>query len=242
MKQLASFNLRIILGVLCHVNPEDLAAGSKQHGGLISRHDQFSGARLSVTTVTTSWSDGTAGPLGICFPLGMFGEQEVTQFNNAHRGEAFLFSSEKRSHFMSGEQFVILLKELLGQAFTQQRAKHSLPGDTLGMLLADGWSGYHSFSTGLDLVRSLWASENRVLLPDLQIGGWSASNQPVDQVHAIFRTRLDLVDASDAGCHADLRSREKYQNMPIKANGQVARPKLNSSALAERTVRAWQSM
>lgn len=230
------------MGVPCHVNPEDPTAGTKQHGGLISRHDQFSGSRLSVTTVTTSWSDGSAGPLGICYPVGMFGEAQVSQFNEAHRGEALLFSSEKRSHFMSGEQYVLLLKDLLTQAFAQQRAKHSLPADTLGMILADGWSGYHSFSTGLDVVRSVWSSENRVLQPDLQIGGWSASNQPVDQIHAIFRSRLDLVDASDAGCQADLRSREKYQNMPIKPNGQVARPKLNSCTLAERTLRAWQSM
>lgn len=43
----------------------------------------------------------------------------------------------------------------------------------------------------------------------LQPGGFSANAQPIDQVHHVLRARLDLCDASDLGCQADLRSRER---------------------------------
>lgn len=42
-----------------------------------------------------------------------------------------------------------------------------------------------------------------------QAGGFSANAQPIDQVHHILRTRLDMADASDLGCPPDLRDRER---------------------------------
>lgn len=42
---------------------------------------------------------------------------------------------------------------------------------------------------------------------DVNPGGWSASGQPVDQIHSILRSKLDMVDAGDAGCIPDIRSR-----------------------------------
>ena len=45
----------------------------------MARHDQFSGHRVSITPVTSSWSDGTAGPLGLCIPRAMMSDAEVEE-------------------------------------------------------------------------------------------------------------------------------------------------------------------
>ncbi|CAK9055725.1 unnamed protein product [Durusdinium trenchii] len=91
-----------------------------------------------------------------------------------------------------------------------------------------------------------------------EAGGFSANGQPVDQIHHLLRARLELTDADDVQCHADLRKRPRafdcnflqantgiqgYSDLPIGANGQPERPKaFNQDTLLERTLLAWQSM
>lgn len=173
----------------------------------VARHDQFSGHRVSITAVTSSWSDGTAGPLGLCVPRGMMTHEEIQSFNSEHTGRCFVFSSERRTHYMCGETFLVLLNGLITDAFAIQRAKYNLSESIRGLLLTDAWSGFFSWTSGLDVAREAWSSAVNTTLPDLQAGGWSASCQPVDQIHSILRSKLDVVDASDAGCIPDLRSR-----------------------------------
>lgn len=213
----------------------------KEKGGLIARHDHFAGSRLSITAVTSSWSDGTAGPLGLCYPRGMIKAKQVEEFNLRNKGRALLFCSEKKSHFMDGESFIIMMREMLSDGFSLQRRRHKLSSETEGLILADGWTGYHSWSSGLNVSREAWAQANHVRLPDLQVGGWSASCQPVDQIHHILRCKLDATDAADAGCEANLFKRAKYDQMAVKPNGQVARS-VNTASLPERTLKAWESM
>ena len=137
-------------------------SGKKEHGGLVARHDQFSGHRVSITAVTSSWSDGTAGPLGLCIPRGMMSDAEIQSFNSNHRGRCFIFSSERRTHYMNGETFLVLLKGL--DAYAIQRRKHKLADSIRGLLLTDGWTGFHSWSSGLDLAREAWSSSVNVSL------------------------------------------------------------------------------
>ena len=124
-------------------------SGKKEHGGLVARHDRFSGHRVSITAVTSSWSDGTAGPLGLCVPRAMMSDAEIQSFNANHRGRCFVFSWERRTHYMNGETFLVLLKGL--DAYTIQRRKHKLADSIRGLLLTDAWTGFHSWSSGLDL-------------------------------------------------------------------------------------------
>jgi len=216
--------------------------GAKQHNGLIARNDHFSGHRLSVTVMTSSWSDGRRGPLGICFPKGMLKATKVEEWNEKHRGRAYLFSSEKRTHFMSGETWVLLQQKLFGDAFAMQRKVHKLSQSVEGLILADAWTGYHSFSTGLNEARDLWSKTNRVRQPSEQPGGWSSNCQPVDQLHHIFRAKMDQLDCSDVACVPDLLGRKRYHEMSIRPSGQVAHPALQTATLADRTLEAWESM
>lgn len=131
--------------------------GKKQHGYMISRTDYFAGYRKSLTIVTSTWSDGSRGPLGICFPEQFIDADTVAEFNRKHRGRAFAFSSQQASHFMTGPTFVKMMHGMLTDAIALQRKKHRLSHHIRGLLLLDAWTGFHSFRDGLDLARSNWA-------------------------------------------------------------------------------------
>lgn len=216
--------------------------GEKQHGGLIARHDAFPGHRFSITAVTSSWSDGSAGPLGLCVPDGALSKAFMEQWNSDHLGTAYVFTSERKGHFMTGATFLQLLQELVTPALALQRKKLHLDHSVPALILADAWSGYHGVSSGLDQARKLWSDTANCKLPDLQAGGWSACCQPVDQLHAVFRSHIDYLDASDVGCVADLRKRQQYSTMPIRSNGQPQHKKLDHQSLVTRTLLAWQAM
>lgn len=216
--------------------------GAKQHGHKIARTDAFPTARLSITAVTSSWSDGSAGPLGLCVPQGMVKQDVMDSFNAAHRGHAFMFSSLHKGHFMNGATFITLMKGMLSDAFALQRQRYQLASSVKGLILCDAWTGFHCHRSGLDCSREAWAEANSVVLPDKQVGGWSANGQPVDQLHHLLRYRMDLVDCSDVGWSADLRQRPVFDAMPVRPNGQPARPKALNANLPERTLRAWQSV
>ena len=218
------------------------AVGEKQHGGLIARFDNVSGCRLSLTAVTSSWSDGSAGPLGLCFPTGMIPDLQVREFNQRHRGECLLFCSERKTHVMNGETWLVLLQQLYLDAFSLQRKKHGLDKSHAGLLLVDAWTGYHSRSTGLDAARAAWSATANCRLPDLQVGGWSACCQPVDQLHHVYRARMDMADTAECGFVADLRQREPFARLAIKANGQPAHKKADAKSMPERSLLAWKSV
>lgn len=63
---------------------------------------------------------------------------------------------------MNGETFLVLLKDL--DAFAIQRRKHKLADSIRGLLLTDAWTGFHSWSSGLDLAREAWSSSVNVSL------------------------------------------------------------------------------
>lgn len=166
----------------------------------------------------------------------------VQAFNAKHRGECLLFSSERKTHFMRGETWLLLLQDLYGDAFSIQRKKHGLRWEDTGLILSDGWTGYSSKSTGLDTARRAWSETVNCKEPDVQCGGWSAAAQPVDQLHHIYRARLDMIDAAESGFVADLRSRAPFQDLPIKPTGQPAHKRADPKSIAERSLLAWKSM
>ena len=200
-------------------------------------------ARKSITAITSTWSDGSPGPLGLCLPTGVMSQDDIAAFNQQFYSRALLICSESRSHFMTSDTYLILLKELVSTAFEQQRVKHNIPADSPGLLLCDGWSGFHSFKTGHDLIRENWSKMHNVVLADRQCGGWSANGQPCDQIHHMLRSRLDLVDAEAIECGPNLKARPRYDKMAIRPNGQPMQMGADDAkSLCERTLRAWQNM
>ncbi|CAK8989314.1 Uncharacterized protein (Fragment), partial [Durusdinium trenchii] len=194
-------------------------AGEKQEGHVISRSDYVPDARKSITVVTSSWSDGTAGPLGLCFPDGSLRQEDVDTFNKTHEGVAMIFASQTSSHFMTAETFMVYLHGLLTPALSLQRKKLGVASSTMALLLCDAWTGFHACKNGLDAA-----------------GGFSANAQPVDQLHHLLRARMEVVDAEEISC-------ESYDTLPIGTSGQPVRNKVYTrTSLAERTLRAWLSV
>ena len=218
------------------------APGKKQHGHKIARTDWMNGARKSITILTTTWSDGSPGPLGICTPENFLRQDKINELNERFRGRAHVICSETKTHFMNSSTWVVLLKGLLTDAFALQRKRYGLPENTQGLLLCDGWTGFHAWRDGSDQSRHAWGLQNHVTMADPQSGGWSACAQPCDQVHHLLRARLDLVDASEAGCYADLRSRRRYDEMAVRPSGQPMHQKIDTVTLIDRSVHAWESM
>lgn len=138
---------------------------------MVARSDFFSSTRKSITAVTSSWADGTRGPLGLCYATGSFKLQDVERFNAqyATTGEALLFDSESRSHFMSGQTYMTLLHNLIGPAFHAKRRALGLPATARGLLLTDAWSGFHCHRGGLEAARQSWSIQFNVELPALQV-------------------------------------------------------------------------
>ena len=99
------------------------------------------------------------------------------------------------------------LHGLLAPAFQKQRESLGVTKESKGLIVADGWAGFHSADT--ETSRLAWSQQHAVYLPDLQPGGFSANCQPVDQLHHLLRARMDIVDAESVGCPGDFASRER---------------------------------
>lgn len=100
----------------------------------------------------------------------------VDAFNEEFAGdtaEALLFPSESRTHFMSGPTFMTLLHNLIGPAFERKRGELGLGREARGLLLVDGWSGFHCTRSGLSAARSAWSIQFNVQLPAEQVLEWT---------------------------------------------------------------------
>ena len=69
---------------------------------------------------------------------------------------------------MTGETFLTLLHGLITPALALKRCQLGLPPTEKASLLADGWTGFHSFKTGLDAARVAWAEQACCELPAVQ--------------------------------------------------------------------------
>ena len=116
--------------------------GAKQQGHIIARSDNWSATRQSITAITSTWADGTRGPLGLCYPTGAFRPEQVEHFNKTFKGECYMFDSESKSHFMCGNTFQTLMHGLLTPAYARKRKELGLDWKDQGMLLADAWTGF----------------------------------------------------------------------------------------------------
>ena len=122
-----------------------------QHGGLVARHDQFSGHRVSITAVTSSWSDGTAGPLGLCIPRGMMSDAEIQSFNANHRGRDALLSARSFEH-------IIWMEKRFWCFWKASTHMPSSVGSTNWQIQSEGSCSLTGWSSGLDLAREAWSS------------------------------------------------------------------------------------
>ncbi len=81
-----------------------------------SRVDTAENAREACTVVTSTYSDGTRGPLCICFPEGKVSHELAERYNKIYEGEVLIISSKTDTHFMTGETTLELFQRLFTPA------------------------------------------------------------------------------------------------------------------------------
>ena len=79
-----------------------------------ARSEFVVGGRVGVTAVTSTWADGTMGPLGVCVASGSLPLAWIQQMNSDYRGFVYIFESGTETHFMNAETTMLYLTELIG--------------------------------------------------------------------------------------------------------------------------------
>ena len=187
------------------------------------RLDTVLGFRASCTVVTSTWADGTHGPIGFSVPPGTLPEAFVQKANASHWGRCHIVVSRSETHFMCADTTIELWNNLYGPAFVLRRQALGLPSDALGMLLADAFTGNHATLAGEALRRAKFFEEFHILGPPQMPGGWSAKGQPCDQLHHVFRAHVDALTDKLLGYTVCLLDRPLFHELEVGSAGTIKR-------------------
>lgn len=86
----------------------------------------------NLEALTSSWSDGSRGPIAFCVPDGALKVEDVKAYNSRHQGESMIVLSGSHTHFMCADTLLQVLEQLYSKAFEIQRARY-LAHALLGM-------------------------------------------------------------------------------------------------------------
>ena len=75
---------------------------------------------------TSTWANGTSGPVFACVPDGKLPEDTKRTYNAKYPGEFYVTTSGSSSHFMTADTTIEMLSELYGPAFEAQRRTYGL--------------------------------------------------------------------------------------------------------------------
>ena len=129
----------------------------------VSLNHHISRARQSITVMTSSWGDCSAGPLGLCIPDSLLPQKELDKFNKENAGRAFAVRSGGRRHFMTSASWIEMLYKLYAPALALQRNKYNLSLEVKGKFLADAWTGFRADEGSVE--RSAWQQLHNVAMP-----------------------------------------------------------------------------
>ena len=153
-------------------------------------HDPVSNARLPHTLCTSTWSDGTPGPLLSVWKEGTISHATIQKLNTRYAGRMLVVVTRSDTHFMNGELTVRYLEELVGPALRAKRASLNLDATARAGLIADAFTG--NSAAEQQNLRDRWCKENNVEMMGNIPGGWSKNGQPCDKFHAMFRRLTDI--------------------------------------------------
>lgn len=77
----------------------------------------------SAEVLTSSWSDGTPGPIAFCCPDGALSVSEIQEFNASHVASAMVVPSGTNSHFMTSDTLLQVWEQLYSPALAKQRSR-----------------------------------------------------------------------------------------------------------------------
>ena len=81
---------------------------------------------------------------------------------------------------------------------------------------------YESGSAKDPVRRNQWYKMHNIHPPRVNPGGWSSHGQPVDALHGTFRAAIRRLDLASTGQTLDLRKRQRFEELDIKASGAAA--------------------
>ena len=205
--------------------PKKLHLGVKdpEYDGVDIRLDSILGWRTSLTFVSSTWSDGSPGPVAFNVKHGILLEKDIKKINRSQLGLVYIMVSNTESHFMNADTTLELFRELYGPAFHARRRFLELDDTAPGLLLADAFTGNHASLKGEQERRALLKEEFNIIPPITLPGGWSAKGQPCDQIHDKFRRILDGKLDAVLGLDGSILSRRLYEELPIGCTGTIKR-------------------
>ena len=92
-----------------------------------SRVDTATNGREACTVVTSTYSDGTRGPLCLCFAEGKVSQAMAEDYNTRYEGKVLIISSKTESHFMTAETTLELFERLYTPALRLTLSTRSNP-------------------------------------------------------------------------------------------------------------------
>ena len=120
---------------------------SRRRGGRgteCTRVDAIRNWRKSMTVITSTWGNGTRGPLAFCCPDGMISREFRESFNAANQGTFYIMCSGTPSHFTNSETNFELFEKLYTPAYKLQRAILGLTHADTGLIICDACPSVHS--------------------------------------------------------------------------------------------------
>ena len=73
--------------------------------------------------LTSSWADGSRGPICFCLPEGAIPAASMREWNAKHVGASYIISTETSSHFMHSNSLLEIYDQCYSVAFHLQRKK-----------------------------------------------------------------------------------------------------------------------
>ncbi|CAK9022189.1 unnamed protein product [Durusdinium trenchii] len=194
----------------------------KAPGTLNKKHVYVKGSRRSLTAMTSTWSDGSRGPICFSCPEGSIDATTIRKFNDEHVGTAMILMQGRSLEFHPR------------YGLSDEGAK--------ACFLCDAWSGFFQNPIPSLPCRDLFYKTHNIQPPRRMPGGWSAHGQPCDQFHATLRDRIRQADLRSVGMGGDLRQRAQYHEVDLRACGQLVRTADNWEGVVNLTLGAWESM
>ena len=99
--------------------------------------------RLAFTCCTSTWADGTAGPLAMSFKHGACPVSLAERVNSSWKGLYRIMFSGADSHMFTAESTLEMFETLFTDAFRIKRTDlgYTSVRDAPGMLIADAFTG-----------------------------------------------------------------------------------------------------
>ena len=119
--------------------------------------DAVKHARRGVTALTSSWSDGSAGPIVFCIPEGRMTAAQMHEWNSSHVGSSYVLSSGSRTHFMTADTLLQVFEQVYSPALEKQSKRPAVCAVSDGLLVLAIVCRVHvSLSSWEDHVRSVF--------------------------------------------------------------------------------------